>query len=69
MKINGEGIQIIGMYKSAMPGRFFTAFTDNDGARIYIDTETLVHLYELVKFDLEHRTGKTMDELFPKEIE
>lgn len=65
MKIGYGGASITGMYKGASPDFEVTEFTDEDGARILIDTKLVVHLYSLIQFDLERRSGKTMDELFP----
>ena len=68
MKVYDKGVIISGMYRTASPGTDVTVFTDSDGARVFIDTKTLVYLYELAKFDLERLSGKTMDELFPREV-
>jgi hypothetical protein len=44
-------------YRSASPGVQMSSFTDADGATLHIDTATLVQMYELVKFDLQRRSG------------
>jgi hypothetical protein len=56
MKITDRGL-FFTEYKSASPGVFVSSFTDKDGAALLIDTVTLVRMYELCKFDLQHRGG------------
>lgn len=67
MRITSNGVHIGGMYKRAFPGQYTTTFVDYDGVAIEIDTKTIVCLYELVKFDLERRTGQKIEEIFPVE--
>lgn len=60
MKLTHNGI-LFEHYQSAAPGIYFSTFTDTDGARLTIKTETLIRMYELVKFDL-NRNG-TFDKI------
>ncbi len=56
MQITKNGL-IFSDYQWASPGIDFSSFTDKDGATLLIDTDTLVRMYELCKFDLERRGG------------
>lgn len=55
MVISNCGCFIKGMYKGASPDSILTSFTDQDGCVIYMESKTIVHLYELLKFDAERR--------------
>ena len=52
MNITNNGV-FFRDYVTASSGSHISTFTDKDGARLCIDTTTLIHMYELVKFDLE----------------
>lgn len=54
MKITKNGVLFIN-YRTAAPGTHLSSFTDGDGGTLLISTQTLVRMYELVKFDLEKR--------------
>lgn len=54
MKINDFGIHFE-KYVTGCPDYTFSSFTDSDGARLVINSKTLIKMYELLKFDLERR--------------
>lgn len=56
MQVTDKGV-FFADYRSASPGVGVSSFTDRDGATLFIATDTLVRMYELLKFDLEHRGG------------
>jgi hypothetical protein len=56
MQVTDKGVFFTD-YRSASPGVGVSSFTDRDGATLFIDTGTLVRMYELCKFDLERRGG------------
>lgn len=54
MKITGQGL-FIDNFRNASPSLGYCTFTDTDGGTFIIKTTVLVHMYELVKFDLKRR--------------
>ncbi len=56
MKITDNGI-IFEDYKAASPSTGYCLFVDVDGAKFLIKAETIVNMYNLIKFDLERRSG------------
>lgn len=55
MKITGNGVHFAGHYRSASIGKSACRFTDATGATLVIDTETLLSMADLCRFDLKRR--------------
>jgi hypothetical protein len=54
MQILKEGV-LFDDYIKAHPNCYTSTFTDKDGATLIINTTTLIHMYELCKFELTRR--------------
>ena len=67
MRTSGENI-ILTDCRNISPNHLSITYTDEEGTRIVIPTKLLIHLHDLLKFDLE-RHGINFEEYSKKLFE